>query len=266
MQQEFKIACIGCSYTQGLKTKTNTPYPKILYDRLKETTSNVKVYNCGIGGSSSKIHKAVFEYVEEKIKPDLIVYQITNDCRTQIIHDSDISTAFEINNKHENYYQIDISKDNWACLPLYAYLGTILPKSIDLKNQNEDDEAIKDFYKKYIKSKSILTYEQFLSMCLYKYHYEAPSPVNWLDYVSDIDYIHKYCKTKLVSFFWEKETLDDYNNYMKHNNRQTFNGTSMEDVFIEQGKHMSEHSIDKQRHLTTSGNTVVADWIAEKIK
>ena len=40
----------------------------------------------------------------------------------------------------------------------------------------------------------------------------------------------------------------------------------MEDVFIEQGKHMSEHSIDKQRHLTTSGNTVVADWIAEKIK
>jgi len=266
MQQKFKIACIGCSYTQGLKTEENKPYPKILYDNLKQSIPNVEIYNCGIGGSSSKIHKVIFEWVEEKIKPDLIINQITNDCRTQIIYNSDISSAFEINNEYENYYTVNISKNKWACLPLYAYLGTVLPKSISFKNRNEDDEAIKDFYKKYIEPKSILTYEQFLSMCLYKYHYEAPSPVNWLDYVSDINYIHKYCKTKMLSFFWEKETLDDYNNYMKHHNRETFNGISIEQVFIDQNKNINNYSIDKQRHLTTNGNEVVANWIKENIK
>ena len=94
-------------------------------------------------------------------------------------------TAFETNKQQHNYYTVDISNNTWACLPLYAYLGTVLPKSIGFKNSNSDDQAIKDFYKKYIESKSIMTYEQFLSMCLYKYHYETASPVNWLDYIAD---------------------------------------------------------------------------------
>jgi len=274
MQQEFKIVCIGCSYTQGLKLDVNDPYPKILYDLLKNSIPNLKVYNCGIGGSGAKIHKVVFEWVEETIKPDLIIYQITNDCRTQIIYNGDIKTGFDLDNEYENYYSIYIPKPSWVCLPVYAYLGTVLPKSIyskkhrffKSKDANENDQAIQDFYEKYIKQKSILTYEHFLSMCLYKNHYESPSPVNWLDYVSDIDYVHKYCKTKMLSFFWEKQTLDDYNNYMEHHQRSIFNGTSIEDVFINQNKNIDSYSIDKQRHLDTSGMTVVAEWIKENIK
>lgn len=265
MQQKFKIACIGCSYTQGIKLYEHKSYPNILYDILKKEMPTVEVYNCGIGGSSSKIHKVMFEWVEQTIKPDLIVYQITNDCRTQIIHDSDITTAFELDKKSDNYYTVNISKDKWACLPLYAYLGTVLPKSIGFKNKNEDDQAIKDFYKKYIESKSIMTYEQFLSMCLYKYHHEPASPVNWLDYVADNDYVFKYCKTKMIPLFWEKETMVDYNKYMQHNNRPTVDIMCAEDIFTNQNKNIDDFALDKQRHLNTQGNEIVAQWIKGKI-
>jgi len=261
----MKIACIGCSYTEGLKLYENKSFPQILYEQLKENISDVEVYNCGIGGSSSKMHKVMFEWVEQKIKPDVIVYQITNDCRTQIIYDSDIVTAFDITSEQNNYYTVGISKNNWSCLPLYAYLGTVLPKSINIKNNNEDDQAIKDFYKKYIESKSIMTYEQFLSMCLYKYHYETASPVNWLDYVADNDFVFKYCKTKMIPLFWEKETLVDYNKYMQHNNRPTVNITCAEDIFTNQNKSIDDYAIDRQRHLNTKGNEVIAEWIKGKI-
>ena len=260
MPSKTKIACIGCSYTRGVKPNLNKSYPNTLYDLLKQETSDIEVYNCGITGSSSKLHKIMLDWVEDQINPDVIVYQITNDCRTQIIHDNKTPTAFEINKKYDGHYTVDISNDKWSCLPLYAYLGTVLPKDF-----NKDNETIQSFYKTYIEKQSILTYQQFLSMCLYKYHYEAPSPVNYLDYIADIDYIHKYSKTKMISFFWENETLVDYNNHMKKHKQQTFNGTSIEQVFQNQNKNINDYSVDLQKHLNTDGNYIVAEWVKENI-
>ena len=130
---------------------------------------------------------------------------------------------------------------------------------------DKDNETIQSFYKTYIEKQSILTYQQFLSMCLYKYHYEAPSPVNYLDYIADIDYIHKYSKTKMLSFFWENETLVDYDNHMKKHKQQTFNGTSIEQVFQNQNKNINDYSLDLQKHLNPDGNYIVAEWVKENI-
>ena len=63
-KQHIKIACIGCSYTEGLRANEVKSYPFLLYKKLKQDyNKNVEVYNCGVGGSGAKVHKHIFEYV-----------------------------------------------------------------------------------------------------------------------------------------------------------------------------------------------------------
>ena len=69
----------------------------------------------------------------------------------------------------------------------------------------------------------------------------------------------------MISFFWENETLVDYNNHMKKHKQQTFNGTSIEQVFQNQNKNINDYSVDLQKHLNTDGNYIVAEWVKENI-
>jgi len=65
--------------------------------------------------------------------------------------------------------------------------------------------------------------------------------------------------------FWEKETMVDYDKYMQHNNRPTVDAMCAEDIFTNQNKNIDDFALDKQRHLNTQGNEIVAQWIKGKI-
>tara|TARA_B100000029_G_scaffold158723_2_gene154191 strand:- start:135 stop:935 length:801 start_codon:yes stop_codon:yes gene_type:complete len=257
----IKIACIGCSWTEGerLPYEKTISYPEALYNLLSQTMPDISVYNCGIGGTSAKLHKILYTWVIKQIKPDFIIHQITDICRTQITNDESISKAFNIQqpNNDKQYYKISISQDKWAIVPVLDFLG------LPLKDDKHGD--IKTYYDRYFKNNPIFTFEKFLDICRYKYHFERESEANHLDYIADIDYILKY-NNKLLSFFWNDNMLNFYSEHQKNYSKVIENNfVSIENHFKTIGKNIFDYSHDKWMHLNTNGNQIVANFIKDEL-
>lgn len=306
----LKIACIGCSWTQAINT-TNAEkikevegksYPFLLYQKLKNRYKNVKVYNCGIGGSSTKIHKHVFEYVNKVIKPDIVIHQITDVGRADIFSSStELGHAFVMKNNttekplnklsdykrlkidyqnaiDPNYYYIEFNYDNWLALPIldghnleiefpWTAINPFAKRQINpVKNTaSKDNESIENIYINYFKSKNTLTFQQFKNICLYKNHVERHSLANQLDYIADIDYILNSNKPKKFSFFWLDSSQKIYNLNKSKNKQKAFNGTTIETVFKEQEKDIKKYCQDNYFHLDAYGHDIVSDWIINNL-
>ena len=66
-----------------------------------------------------------------------------------------------------------------------------------------------------------------------------------------------------ITFF--KSIYKRYTNFSMESIQQTFNGTSIEQVFQNQNKNINDYSVDLQKHLNTDGNYIVAEWVKENI-
>ena len=156
MPNKTKIACIGCSWTQGTPPKY-IPYPKILYHLLEEQGINATVYNCAIGGTGTKIHKAIYEWANTNFKLDFIVHQITDENRTEITSEGKLDNAFityqpehpyykeayeYLYSKNDSYYEIEINAKNWATFPVLDYLGLPLEKPTALRKAFFRDDYV----------------------------------------------------------------------------------------------------------------------------
>jgi len=285
------IACIGCSWTSGVDSKRNIPYPKILYHLLKEQGIDATVYNFGIGGSGTKIHKAVYEWANENFKLDFIVHQITDHHRIQITSEGKLNQAFVtyrpqwshyeeagdyLYNNDDNYFEIKINKKDWAVFPVLDFMGLPLEKPTALQKAFFKDDYVhagtqeKEFkmeYDEYFAKNPILTFKQFMTVCKYRYHYERATEINELDTISDIDHIINHIdEQKRLTFFWRNTTLDVYKDYKKKHKQKHKKYISMVSYFESINKKIENYSFDKWLHLNTEGNEIVAKYIMKNLK
>ena len=287
----IKIACIGCSWTQGTPPKY-VPYPKILYHLLKEQGIDATVYNLGIGGTSTKIHKAVYEWANHNFKLDFIVHQITDEDRIELTGEGPLDRAFISYRPEHPYYKeqfeyrysrndayhvIDINTEQpggWATFPVLDYMGLALEKPTALKKVffrddyvDDTEEAFKDQYNRYFTKNPTMTFQQFMTVCKYRYHYERETEMNKLDMISDIDHIINHVdEKKRLTFFWKDQTLKLYKDYKKKHKQKHEKFISMQTHFKSMNKKIEDYSHDHYLHLDTKGNELVAKYIMKNLK
>ncbi len=289
MPRKFSIACIGCSWTDGVDQKRNIPYPKILYHLLREKGINATVYNLGLGGTSTKVHKAVYEWANANFKLDYIVQQITDHHRTEITNEAKLNNAFltyrpywhhykeagdYLYNSDDEYFAIEINTDDWATFPILDYMGLPLEEPSALRKvffrddqPHEDEQAFKSRYELYFAHKPILTFKQFMTLCKYRYHYERYTEMNELDMISDIDHIINHVdKNKRLTFFWKSKTLNKYEDYKKKHKQKHEKFISMQTYFKSINKFLENYSHDDHLHLNTEGNEIIAKYIMKNLQ
>ena len=127
MQQKFKIACIGCSWTEGtvvmepkIEKKINakqgicqshkTTYPYILKQFLSKKNCEATVYNAGRAGSSVHFYPFMTDYVLEQFDPDVFVIQITtpdrNFMKLDLLLEEQNQMQFGHDEEEKGYYKI----------------------------------------------------------------------------------------------------------------------------------------------------------------
>tara|TARA_B100001057_G_scaffold434325_1_gene463883 strand:- start:2435 stop:3349 length:915 start_codon:yes stop_codon:yes gene_type:complete len=289
-QSNLKIVCIGCSWTEGLASdiERTSSYPYSLFKKLKTMTDKkVSVYNLGIGGSGAKVHKNLFEYACTVIKPNIVIHQITDAHRVEIMSERDqIFDAFYLNNEikkegsdEDDYHEIAIDKNNWTILPIirshdahdkefpWAAVNPFLKKNRvpDIDQDQDQAGTIENVYMNYIKQNYTMTFQQFQNFCLYKNAVEKFSKSNQLDYVADVDYILNSKYANMFSFFWLGRSRKMYNSIKNKHAGVDFAGTDVEAVFKENKKIITEYSHDEYLHLNKKGNDIVADWIIDEL-
>tara|TARA_B100001287_G_C22654184_1_gene516789 strand:- start:506 stop:1405 length:900 start_codon:yes stop_codon:yes gene_type:complete len=287
----IKIACIGCSWTQGSPPE-HIPYPKILYHLLKKQGINATVYNFGIGGTGAKIHKAVYEWANYNFKLDYIVHQITDEHRTELTSEGSLDHAFisyqpdrpyheetyeYVYNMNDLYYEIRINEKPgyWATFPIWDFLGLPLEKPTAIRKVFFRDDYAHDLteqeykkqYNRYFAKNPIITFQQFMAVCKYKYHYARETEMNRLDMISDIDHIINHVdKKKRLTFFWKDQTLKIYKDYKKKHKQKHEKFISMQTYFKSMNKGIKSYSYDDYLHLNTKGNELVAKYIMKNLK
>ena len=122
----MKIACIGCSWTEGAllldtkitkKIKANSytqtqqsTYPYILKQFLSKKNCEATVYNAGRSGGSVHFYPFMANYVLEQFDPDVFVIQITTSDRNFMKLDPLLKEhsqmQFGYDKEEEGYYKI----------------------------------------------------------------------------------------------------------------------------------------------------------------
>ena len=184
----MKIACIGCSWTEGVKLADNYSWPFLLYTKIKQNTNKeISLYNCGIGGSGTKLHKYIFEFLKQEIKPDIIIHQITSPYRIELLNPfhgrpDNLENAFCFSNdpnsdslfeghgykkdfyvpygknnflgEKKTYYQIAIDPKSWLAYPLVYNRNETYDSPLKPKNPFS-----KENYEEFITSKKLEKYD-----------------------------------------------------------------------------------------------------------
>ena len=92
MQDKTKIACLGCSWTEGVE-KNSEPlqhkdtYPYILNQWLTNSGHKNTMYNAGRAGAGMEYYHFVADYLLKNYDPDIFVIQITTHDRTILVLD-----------------------------------------------------------------------------------------------------------------------------------------------------------------------------------
>ncbi len=81
-----KIACIGCSWTEGIAVDGQLmdhqdTYPYLLSKYLRENAKNNVMYNAGRSAAGTEYYHLVTDYLIKKFNPDIFVIQFTTHDR-----------------------------------------------------------------------------------------------------------------------------------------------------------------------------------------
>lgn len=106
----MKILCVGCSFTDGVVDKQplyQQTYPYILSKELQDCT----VYNLGHKASDNLFSYIVISQAIQKIKPDIILRQITSPQRFFMYKVDEVVNLIDfVINIEDNYNSIDKKK------------------------------------------------------------------------------------------------------------------------------------------------------------
>jgi hypothetical protein len=115
MQKKYKIACLGCSWTEGAGPEQLLPYtetyPYILNDWLKELGVEIQhMVNAGRSGSGVAFYPFTANYLLKEFDPDIFVLQITTHDRDIFpidpIEDDRKEMNFGWDKEENNYYKV----------------------------------------------------------------------------------------------------------------------------------------------------------------
>ena len=76
----LKIACIGCSWTEGVNIHHTHTYPYILHEKLLEQNVKNQVINAGRCAASLDYYPYVIQFLEKEFNPDYYIIQLTTHC------------------------------------------------------------------------------------------------------------------------------------------------------------------------------------------
>jgi hypothetical protein len=161
-----KIACIGCSWTEGAEQDNDTignieTYPYILNSWLQDKGHDNKVYNAGRAGSGLAFYPFMSNYVLKTFDPDIFVIQITTHDRDIFPFDPIEDDRKEMNfgwDSQNNYYKI--WDNNVNLIHLSPGFGASASKH---SKENRWEAVVKSIWDKKINGKVApeLSYDDF---------------------------------------------------------------------------------------------------------
>ena len=207
----INIACIGCSFTEGLEVN-NQPmnhedtYPYILHEWLANHNYANTMYNAGTAGSSVTFYPFMSNYLLEEFNPDMFVIQITT-------HDRDIfpfdpfdkdrkKMQFGWDKEKDNYYKV--WDNNVNVIHLSPGFGA---SASEHHSEDRWSSFIKHIWEKKIKDKVApeLTYEAFKNYIATWYEQSNDSHYQSYYYYQQtyslIDQLESLGK-KVIPFYW----------------------------------------------------------------
>lgn len=162
----MKIACIGCSWTEGAEQDNDTignteTYPYILNHWLQNKGYDNKVYNAGRASCSVAFYPFMTNYLLEQFNPDMFVIQITTHDRGIFPFDPIEDDRKKINfgwDSKNNYYKI--WDNNVNLIHLNPGFGASASKH---NKENRWETVVESMWEKKVKDKVApeLSYENF---------------------------------------------------------------------------------------------------------
>ena len=211
MPNKIKIACIGCSFTEGLEVnnqpmKHEDTYPHILHKWLSSHGHTNIMYNAGTAGSSVAFYPFMSNYLLEEFDPDVFVIQITTYDRDIFpfdpFDDDRKKMQFGWDKEFDDYYKV--WDNNVNVIHLSPGFGASASK-----HHSEDrwSSFIKHIWEKKIKDKVApeLTYEAFKNYIATWYEQSNDSHYQSYYYYQQtyslIDQLQSLGK-KVIPFYW----------------------------------------------------------------
>jgi|TARA_Y100000287_G_scaffold59094_1_gene46413 hypothetical protein len=211
MQNNSKIACLGCSWTEGVE-KNSEPlnhkdtYPHILNQWLINSGHDNIMYNAGRAGAGIEYYHFVADYLLKNYDPDIFVIQITTHDRTILVLDpideKEKQMNFGIDQYGNTYHKI--WDNNMSFVHLSPGLGAGASEHGDIKTWAW---FVEHLWKSRIDNKVVppLSFEAFKSYLATWYEQSKDSYHQTYFYYQQtyslIDYLESLGK-KVIPFYW----------------------------------------------------------------
>ena len=211
MPNKIKIACIGCSFTEGLEVnnqpmKHEDTYPHILHKWLSNHGHTNTMYNAGTAGSSVAFYPFMSNYLLEEFDPDVFVIQITTYDRDIFpfdpFDDDRKKMQFGWDKEFDDYYKV--WDNNVNVIHLSPGFGA---SASEHHSEDRWSSFIKHIWEKKIKDKVApeLTYEAFKNYIATWYEQSNDSHYQSYYYYQQtyslIDQLQSLGK-KVIPFYW----------------------------------------------------------------
>jgi len=264
----MKIACIGCSWTEGVEhdgksiNKEQT-YPYALGVWLNNKNINNTVYNAGRAACSVAFYPFMADYLLKEFNPDVFVIQITTHDRGILmldpVLDNEKQMTFGWDQDADNYYKI--WDNNTNLVHLSPGIGASASEHSDI---NEWSNFVEHLWNTRIKNRVApeLTYEAFKSYVATWWEQSKDSHYQNYYYYQQtyalIDQLQALGK-KVIPFYWL--------NYKPKLETSVFSVRqfpSIENLFDD--KTFKELQIDDGYHFGKQGNTkLVQEFLGPQV-
>ena len=210
MQKKYKIACLGCSFTEGINLDPQQTWPHILkvwLDKKHDVQSTI--YNAGRAGSSVMHNHLSANFLLKEFDPDIFIVQITTYDRSMMFLDP-------VNEKENDLYKFGYDEDApdyfkiWDNSKSWIHLSPGLGWAASKHNNNSDyDWLLEKIYKGDIKDKvnPPISYEQFKNYIALWHEQTDPNEAYRYFYYLHVYSLIDFLKAKgkiVIPFYWLK--------------------------------------------------------------
>ena len=276
MQHNYKIACLGCSFTEGQQIDNGLPivaehyrtWPHVLQNWLNKK-HNIKstIYNAGRAGASVMHNHLSANFLLKEFDPDIFIVQITTYDRTMMFLDpineneNDLYRfGYDMHGTADNYY-FKVWDNSKSWIHLSPGLGWAASKH----NPSEEfDWLLEKIYKDDIDQKVTppISFEQFKSyIALWHEQSDANEAYRHFYYThvySLIDFLKAKGKI-VIPFYWLK-FRPKFKSHLFGERQYPCMEASMGADFLK------EYSIDKGFHLDQKGHVkMINEFLGQQV-